>query len=381
MTNERIFLSPPHMLGSEREMLLEAFDSGYVAPAGPMIERFEAAFAEYVGGRYGVALSSGTAALHLALRIVGVGRDDLVAAPTLTFIGGVAAINYQGAAPIFVDADPGDWCMSPKGLEDAFDLAERAGKRIAAVVPTDLYGQACDIDVLQSICDARGAPLVMDSAEAVGALYKGRHAGGGVASAFSFNGNKIITSAGGGMLVTDDKALADRARYLSTAARQPTPHYEHTEVGYNYRLSNLSAAVGLAQLQTIEQRVALRRGIFDTYVARLGGLPGVSFAPEAADRRHSRWLTVMLIEPTVAGVTPEQVRVALEAVNIETRPLWKPMHMQPVFREALRTDCGVAEHLYERGLCLPSGSGMTAADLDRVCAALEQVLGRASAAA
>lgn len=378
---DRIFLSPPHMLGRERELLLEAFDSGYVAPAGPMIERFETAFAEYVGTRYAVALSSGTAALHLALRMLGVGRDDLVAAPTLTFIGGVAAIDYQGASPIFVDAEPDSWCMSPARLEDAFAIAGQAGKRIAAVVPTDLYGQACDVDGLQAVCDRHGVPMVMDSAEGVGALYKTRHAGGGVLSAYSFNGNKIITSAGGGMLTTDDKALADRARYLATAARRPTPYYEHVEVGYNYRLSNLSAAVGLAQLETIEQRVALRRAIFGAYVERLGRLQGISFAREVADRRHTRWLTVMLIEPDVAGYIPEQVRVALEAVNIETRPLWKPMHMQPVFQGALRTDCGTSEALYQRGLCLPSGSGMSADDVNRVCTALERVLTQARPAA
>jgi dTDP-4-amino-4,6-dideoxygalactose transaminase len=336
-----------------------------------MLEAFERAFAEYVGLPHAVAVSSGTAALHLALRILGVGRGDAVIAPTLTFMGGVAAIDYQGARPVFVDCAPLDWGLDASLLDEAFDLAERSGAPVKAVVPTDLYGQACDIDTIRAVADARGAPVLLDSAEGVGALYRGRHAGhGAVAAAYSFNGNKILTTSGGGMLCSEDKALIDRARYLSTAARQPQPHYEHTEVGYNYRLSNLSAAVGLAQLETIEERVAARRAVFEGYRERLRDVPGFDFAPEAPERRHTRWLTVALIDAAEFGLTPEQLRLALEEENIEARPLWKPMHLQPVFRNALKVGGERAEALFAQGLCLPSGTGMTSADLDRVCNAI-----------
>ncbi len=369
----RLFLSPPDIGARERELVAEAFDSGYIAPIGPMLERFERTFADYVGVRHAVAVSSGTAALHLALRMLDLGPGDAVIAPSLTFIGGVAPILYQGATPVFVDCDPVTWCLDEALLDDAFALAARQGLKVRAVMPTDLYGQACDVKALSSLAEAHGVPLIMDSAEGVGGLHEGRHAGAGATcAAYSFNGNKIITTSGGGMLTSDDKALIDRARYLATAARQPSPHYEHTEVGYNYRLSNISAAIGLAQLETIETRVARRRAIFDRYCAALSGLPGIGFAPEAPGRRHSRWLTVVLVDAEAFGRTPEEVRLVLEAEDIEARPVWKPMHLQPLFRDAPRVGGEVSERLFAKGLCLPSGSGMSDGDVDRVVEAIRR---------
>ncbi len=367
----QIFLSPPDVGQRERELILEAFDSGYVAPAGPMLERFERAFADYVGLGHAVAMSSGTAALHVALKMLGVGPGDAVIAPTLTFMGGVAPIVYLGATPVFVDCDDVLWGMDPARLDEAFERAGRLGLTVKAVVPADLYGQCCDIDALRAVCDRRGVPLLLDSAEGVGALANGRHAGhGAVAAAYSFNGNKIMTTSGGGMLASDDEAFIARARYLSTAARMPVAHYQHEEVGFNYRLSNISAAIGVGQLEGLEQKVARRRAIFDQYVERLGGLPGVSFAPERADRRHTRWLTVIRFDPAAVRVSPEEVRLGLGDRKIEARNVWKPMHLQPVFADAPTIGGERAEALYATGLCLPSGSSLSEADVDRICDAV-----------
>ena len=370
-----IFLSPPDVGPRERDLMLEAFDSGYVAPAGPMLERFEREFAQSVGIAHAVAMSSGTAALQVALHLIGVQAGDAVIVPTLTFMGGVAPLIYLGATPIFVDCDEDLWGLDADLLEDAFAITARKGLTVKAVVPADLYGQCCDIDAIRQVSDRFGAPVVLDSAEGVGATAGGRPAGhGAVAAAYSFNGNKIITTSGGGMLVSNDKAFIDRARYLSTAARMPVPHYQHEEVGYNYRLSNISAAIGIGQLESLEQRVARRREIFRTYVDRLGGRPGVSFAPEGPGRRHTRWLSVILLEPGVARSTPDELRVDLAAAGIEARPVWKPMHMQPVFRDADVVGGDRARRLYDTGLCLPSGSTLRAADLDRICEVISKRL-------
>lgn len=372
----RLFLSAPDVGQRERDLVMEAFDSNYVAPLGPMLERFEREFADYVGARHALAVSSGTAALHLALRMLGVGPGDAVIAPSLTFIGGVAPIAYQGATPVFVDADPVSWNLDTTLLDRAFDSAEAAGLKVKAVMPTDLYGQACDADAISAVCRQRGVSLIQDCAEGVGALYQGRPVGVlADCAGWSFNGNKIMTTSGGGMLTSDDGDLIARARYLSTAARQPAPYYEHTEVGFNYRLSNISAAIGLGQLESIEAKVARRRAIFARYVEQLADVPGLRFAPEAPDRRHTRWLTVALLDPEF-GATPEETRQTLERDDIETRPLWKPMHLQPVFATAPRVGGRVSEDLFARGLCLPSGSAMSDADVDRVCQALRAVARR-----
>jgi dTDP-4-amino-4,6-dideoxygalactose transaminase len=371
----RISLSAPDMGEAERRLLLETYDAGWISSVGPMVEQFERTFAASVGLAHATALSSGTAALHLALAMLNLGPGDAVIAPSLTFIGGVAPIFHAGARPIFVDVEADSWNLDPRLLEGAFARATAEGLTVRAIVPADLYGQCCDIDAIRAVAEAHGVPVILDSAEAVGATLNGRAAGqGALAAAYSFNGNKIITTGGGGMLASDDGALIARARYLATAARQPAVHYEHTEVGFNYRLSSLSAAVGVAQLASLDARVSRRRAIFDRYVEGLGDVAGLSFATEAPGRRHTRWLTVIQLDPAMASATPTVVMQALDAVNIESRPAWKPMHLQPVFAAAPMIGGDVAERIYERGLCLPSGSGLTDAEIDRVCEQIRQVL-------
>ena len=367
----RIPLSAPDIGSAERERLLETFDAGWISSAGPVVEAFERAFAEATGFAHATAVSSGTAALHLALTMLDLKPGDAVIAPTLTFIGGISPIVHAGARPIFVDSSPADWNLDPRLLEQAFDRARTEGLTVRAIVPADLYGQCCDIDAIRAVADAHGVPVILDSAEAVGATLNGRHAGHGAsAAAFSFNGNKIITTGGGGMLASEDGALIARARNLAAAARLPAVHYEHAEVGFNYRMLSLAAALGLAQMEALEARVVRRRAIFDRYEARLGGRYGVAFAPEAPGRRHTRWLTVMLMDAEFAA-SPDRLRLALDAANIEARPVWKPMHLQPVFRDALMINERVAETLFANGLCLPSGSTLTDADIDRVCDVIE----------
>jgi dTDP-4-amino-4,6-dideoxygalactose transaminase len=363
----RIFLSPPHMSGHELAYIHEAFASNYVAPTGPMLREFEREFADYSGIPHAVALSSGTAALHLALKSLDLTDGDEVWASTLTFIGSVVPVMYERLAPVFFDADRDTWTISPSLLAEEFRLAAKRGKLPKALIPTDLYGQSCDLDAILAVTREYGVPVVCDSAEAVGAHYKGRHAGDGAfATIFSFNGNKIITTSGGGMLASGDKRVIDRARYLSTQARQPAVHYEHTEVGYNYRLSNISAAIGRGQLEILEDRVARRRAIFDLYQKLLGDLPGLSFMPEAEYGRATRWLTVILLDDRIFGVNRVEVQRRLESQNIESRPVWKPMHLQPVFEQARHVGGAVAEELFQQGLCLPSGSQMTDQDVERV---------------
>ena len=372
----RLFLSPPHLAGSEQALIAEAFASNYVAPAGPMLAAFEGAFSACTGIPHAVAVASGTAALHLALRYLGIGRDDAVWASTLTFIGGVAPIVHQGATPVFFDSDPATWTLDPALLQTALADAARRGRLPKAVLPTDLYGQSCDLDAIRAACDAYEIPVIVDAAEAMGARYRGRHAGAGArVSAYSFNGNKIITTSGGGMLASDDDRLIAEARRLSQQARDPAPHYEHSTIGYNYRMSNILAAIGCAQLAVLDQRVARRRAIFAAYQARLTGLPGIGFMPEAAYGRANRWLTVIVVDPAVFGATPEDIRVALEAENIEARPVWKPMHLQPVFRDAPAVGGAVAERFFATGLCLPSGSQMTDGDVDRVAGVIRGMAG------
>lgn len=374
-TPARIPLSAPDLGPAERARLIQTFDEGWVSSAGPVVEAFERAFVEATGFAYATAVSSGTAALHLALTMLELKPGDAVIAPTLTFIGGVGPIVHAGARPIFVDCSAADWNLDPALLERAFDRAATEGLTVRAVLPADLYGQCCDIAAIRAIADAQGVPVILDSAEAVGATLNGRHAGHGAsAAAFSFNGNKIITTGGGGMLASDDAGLIARAKNLGAAARLPAVHYEHAEVGFNYRMLSLAAAVGLAQLETLDAKVERRRAIFDRYRARLGVRYGLDFAPEAPGRRHTRWLTVMLMDRDFTGVSPDRLRLALDAANIEARPVWKPMHLQPVFRDALTINDGVAETLYANGLCLPSGSSLTDAEIDRVCDVIEAAL-------
>jgi dTDP-4-amino-4,6-dideoxygalactose transaminase len=355
------------MSGKELEFIRQAFESNYIAPLGPMVEAFERELAEELNVPHVLATVSGTAAIHLALRCVDLQPGDEIWASTLTFIGSVAPITYERARPVFIDADPETWTHDTALLSEALATAAKRSELPKAIVPTDLYGQSCDLDTIVEISGGYGVPVICDSAEAMGTEYRGRKAGSGaLMAAYSFNGNKVITTSGGGALASANEKLIQRARYLSTQARQPVVHYEHTDVGYNYRLSNILAAIGRAQLSVLAERVARRRQIFQSYVDGLGDLPGFSFMPEASYGRHSRWLTVITIDPVKFGTDVETVRLALEDQNIESRPMWKPLHRQPVFSGARIIGGAVADRLYAQGLCLPSGSSMSQSDQDQV---------------
>lgn len=371
---KRVYLSPPHLSGLEAPFLQEALESGWIAPLGPQVDAFEQEFAEAVGAKHALAVSSGTAAIHLALLAAGVGPGDEVVVSTLTFAASAFPLRYLGAKPIFIDSEPLSWNMDPVLLEEFLAWRARMGRLPKAVVLVHLYGQSADIDPIRGICEECGVTLIEDAAEALGSTYKGKSPGTfGFAGIFSFNGNKIITTSGGGMLVSDDESLIAHARKLSTQAREPLPHYEHREVGYNYRMSNLLAAVGRAQLRTLEERVEIRRRIFERYWENLADLPGLSFMPEAPWGRHTRWLSVITIDPKMFGADREAVRLALEAKNIESRPVWKPMHLQPVFQHYEVVGGQVAEELFEKGLCLPSGSNLSEEEQLRVIETVRRV--------
>ncbi|NOX62599.1 MAG: aminotransferase class I/II-fold pyridoxal phosphate-dependent enzyme [Chloroflexi bacterium] len=374
MTRPRLYLSPPHMSGLEWQFLQEAFESNWIAPLGPQVDAFEQEFAELVAAKHALALSSGTAAIHLALIHLGVEPGDEVIVSTLTFAASANPVVYLGAKPVFIDSERVSWNMDPDLLAETLARKAREGRLPKAVVLVHLYGQTADIDRIGEICLEYDVPLIEDAAEALGATYKGRSPGAfGAAGIFSFNGNKIITTSGGGMLVSDDADLIAHARKLSTQARDPAPHYEHSEIGYNYRMSNLLAAVGRGQIRVLAERVEQKRRIFEWYRQNLADLPGVTFMPEAPWGRATRWLTVILIEPEEFGATREDVRRALEAENIESRPLWKPMHLQPVFRDCEIVGGAVAEELFEKGLCLPSGTIMNEDHVTRVAEMVSDV--------
>jgi dTDP-4-amino-4,6-dideoxygalactose transaminase len=372
----RIYLSPPDVGDDERRMLLDAFDSNWIAPTGPDLDAFERELAGRVGLDNALALSSATAALHLALLLVGVGPGDDVLVPSFTFVATASVVTYLGANPIFVDSSPSTWTIDP-GLvaEDLADRA-RAGRLPAAVVTVDLYGQCADYDELVHLCQEYGIPLIEDAAEALGATYRRRPAGSfGEAAVFSFNGNKIITTSGGGMLVSRSADLVARARHLANQAREPFVHYEHAAIGYNYRLSNLLAALGRAQLNGLDARIRRRRELNRAYRTALGDVPGISFMPVADYGEPNWWLTCITIDPDQFGADRERVRLALESVDIESRPTWKPLHLQPVFEGAPTVGGRVCAAIFERGLCLPSGSSLSDGDLDRVVEVILSVPG------
>jgi len=364
---KRLFLSPPHIAGTERARVGEVFDSNYIAPCGAMVDRFEAALAQHAG-RGALATASGTAALHLALRVLGVRPGDEVACSTLTFIASIAPALDMGAHPVFVESAPETWCMDPGALETAL----QKHPRIKAVVAVDLYGQCCDYAALETVCARHGAALIIDAAEALGATYKNRPAGAaGAAGFYSFNGNKIVTTSGGGALLMADATKLAHARKLSQQAREPEPWYEHAETGHNYRLSNVLAGIGVGQLELLKNFVEKRREIFSWYVEELKGL--VAFMPESPHGKSSRWLTVARLpacHKAERGKPSENVlRViaALDAANIESRPVWKPMHLQPVFAGCPCFGEPVSEAIFAEGVCLPSGSAMTREDVAEVC--------------
>jgi len=380
MTSKRVFLSSPHLSGLEEQFVADAFATNWVTPLGPHVDAFEVEFAAAVGARYAVALSSGTAALHLGLLLAGVGPGDEVLVSTLTFVASVNPIVYLGATPVFIDSERSSWNMDPALLEEALDARARRGRLPKAVVLVHLYGQSADLDAISAACARHGVPLIEDAAEALGASYKGRPPGtSGVSGVFSFNGNKIITTAGGGMLVSADEALIAHARKLSTQARDPAPHYEHSEVGYNYRMSNVLAAIGRGQLRVLGDRVAARRRNFAFYREALGDIPGIEFMPEAPWGTHTRWLTTLTIDPEEFAADREDIRRALDAEGIEARPVWKPMHLQPLYAQSPIVGGGVADDLYARGLCLPSGSNLTETDLERVVAVIRRTAALARA--
>ena len=357
-------------------MLLEAFDSNWIAPVGPDLDAFESELAARAGVEHAVALSSGTAALHLSLLLAGVGAGAEVLVPSFTFVATAAAVTYVGATPVFVDCSPSTWNIDPDLVAEELSARARSGRLPAAVVTVDLYGQAADYDPLLALCDSYGLPLIEDSAEALGATYRGAPAGGfGMAGVFSFNGNKIITTSTGGVLVSHSGDLIERARHLATQARDPFPHYEHSDIGYNYRLSNLLAALGRAQLLDLDGRIDRRRRINAAYRHGLGDLPGIRFMPVAEYGDPNWWLTCITVDPVAFGADRDQIRLALEAEDIESRPTWKPLHLQPAFAGAPSVGGAVCAAIFENGLCLPSGSGLTGPEQSRVVAAVRSMAG------
>jgi pyridoxal phosphate-dependent aminotransferase EpsN len=375
----RIYLSAPHLGSDELTLVQEAFATNWVAPLGPHVDAFEREMATRHGVAGAVALSSGTAALHLALIGQGVTRGDTVWCASLTFCGSANPIAYVGATPVFIDSERQSWNLDPALVAQGLDDAARKGRLPKAVISVDLYGQSADYEPIVTACQRHGVALIEDAAEALGATYRGKPAGVlGRCGILSFNGNKIITTSGGGMLLSDDNKLCDEARFLATQARDPAPWYQHTRIGYNYRLSNVCAGIGRGQLRVLDARINARRRVNERYRELLADLPGVSFAPELdhlPGTRCTRWLTVIQLDPTRARATPEQLRLALDAENIESRPVWKPMHLQPVFTGCAVLGGAVAEELFARGLCLPSGSSLCDAEQARVVAVLRRHLG------
>ena len=362
----RIHLSVPHLGPRERSYVLEAFASNWVSTVGPHLEAFECAFAARIG-RPCVALASGTAAIHLGLKLLDVGPGDEVLVSDLTFVASVNPIAYLGATPILVDSDPDNWMLSPGHLAEALEDRARRGRLPRAVVVAHLYGQSADMTPILAACRRYEVPVLEDAAEALGALYRGRPAGSfGAVSAFSFNGNKIITTSGGGMLAVAHPQWADRARHWSTQAREPAAEYHHTELGYNYRLSNVLAGIGRGQLEVLDERVRQRRAVAFRYRDAFADLPGLSLMPEAPYGFHTYWLSCFLVDRERLGVGRDDLLRALALADIEARPLWKPMHLQPLYAGCERYGGEVAADLYQRGLCLPSSSSLSRAEQDRV---------------
>ncbi len=367
-----ILLSPPDVDSAEREMVIEALDSGWVAPLGPMVDRFEQDFAKYVGAPAAAALSSGTAALHLALVLNGVGPGDEVVVPSFTFVATANAVTYVGAKPVFIDSELDTWNMDPVLLDTWLLDRAASGRLPAAIIVVDLYGQCAQYDKLEGICSRFEVPLIADAAEALGASWMGRSAGTfGHVGAFSFNGNKLITTSGGGMLVGEPDDM-DHVRRLASQAREPGPHYIHREIGFNYRLSNVLAAVGVAQLQKVPRFLDRRRRNRELYEELLSDIDGLTFMPRHESGVCNNWLTTISVDPSLGQ--PASVCAGIEEHSIEARPVWNPMHMQPVFAENEMIGGAVSEQIASTSLCLPSGSALTDENIDQVVAALRTVL-------
>lgn len=378
MTNSKIWLSSPHMGGGEQKFVQEAFDTNWVAPLGPNVTGFEQDLENYLGEAVHVgALSSGTAALHLALILLGVKNGDEVICQSMTFSASANPIVYLGATPVFVDSEPDTWNMCPMALEEAIKDRIANGKKPKAIIGVHLYGMAFKVDEITALANKYEIPLVEDSAEALGSTYKGRKCGTfGDLSILSFNGNKIITTSGGGAIVTKTIEQKNKAVFLSTQARDNAPHYQHSEIGYNYRMSNICAGIGRGQMEVLDKHIALRRAMHQFYVDLFKNISGVTvFSEPNADYFSNHWLSCIVIDPIKTnGVTSEKVRLALEKENIECRPLWKPMHLQPIFNHCRYFGNSVAENLFTNGLCLPSGSNLTPNDRNSIQNAIQRVL-------
>ncbi len=381
-STNKIWLSSPHMGGTEQKYVKEAFDSNWVAPLGPNVNGFEQDIANYIikeNKFHTAALTSGTAALHLALSMLNVGNDDVVMVQSFTFCGTSNPVSYQGAELVFIDSELDTWNMCPLTLKEA--LEQYKNRSVKAIIPVHLYGMPAKIDILQQIADEYNVPIIEDAAEALGSRYKNQSCGTfGEMAALSFNGNKIITTSGGGALVSKYKHYIDQARFLATQARDEAPHYQHSQIGYNYRMSNIVAGIGRGQMEVLDERVAQRRANNQRYRDFFVGIDGVTFQTEPdADYFSNYWLTAILIDPELTGgISREDVRLALDTENIESRPLWKPMHMQPVYEGSKFYGSGVCEKLFEQGLCLPSGSNLTDDAFGRIFGVLSRIFKKSS---
>lgn len=377
--DEKILLSTPHMGSREREFVEEAFKTNWIAPLGPNVDAFEKEVADYVGIKHAAALSSGTAAIHLALRILDVQPGDIVLCSSLTFVASANPIMYQHAIPVFIDSEPDSWNLSPVALEKALEYLRKLGKKPKAVIVVNLYGQSADMDPILDLCSKYNVPMIEDAAESLGASYKGRATGNaGVMGIFSFNGNKIITTSGGGMLVSDNEEYINQARFLATQARDSAPHYEHTQIGYNYRMSNILAGVGRGQIRVLDERVESRRKIFERYRDGFRKDDFLRWMPEPAWSYSTHWLTAGTLNTQGLAISSQELIQQLAAEHIEARPVWKPMHMQPVFKGSLSFNHGeksVSQDLFEHGICLPSGSNMTDDQQERIINTIKKIFG------
>lgn len=377
MEKKKIWLSAPHMGGEEIKFIQEAFDTNWISPVGPHIQKFEEELAAYSGMAHCAALSSGTAAIHLALIILGVQRGDEVICQSFTFAGSSNPIVYLGAKPVFIDSEVQTWNMDPDLLEEAIkDRIKQTGKKPRAIIVVHLYGMPAQISRIMAIARQYDIPVIEDAAEALGSRIDGQACGSfGDLAVFSFNGNKIITTSGGGALLSDNAAYISKARFLATQARDAAPHYEHSQIGYNYRLSNVCAGIGRGQLQVLEERVAQRRAVYTYYTQAFSGIAGIGFLAEPEGYKSNRWLSTILVDPTEnQGISREDIRLMLEAENIESRPLWKPMHLQAVYKEAPVYGGRLSADLFARGLCLPSGSDLQVEELQRITGLISELV-------
>lgn len=372
---KKIWLSPPHMGGEEMNFIKEAFETNWIAPLGPNVDGFEQDLTRYTGAAHAAVLTSGTAAIHMALILLNVGPKDEIICSSFTFAASANPIRYQGATPIFIDSEPKTWNMDPALLQQAIERRIQTGKKPAAIILVHLYGMPAQIDEIMEIANRFEIPVIEDAAEGLGSRYRDKALGTfGTLGTLSFNGNKIITTSGGGALISENQALIEKARFLSTQARDNAPHYQHSQIGYNYRMSNITAGIGRGQIKVLDERVGQRRANYEHYKSTLSDIPGISFPEEPDEMLSNRWLTAILIDPKLTGgITREHVRQALEKEKIESRPLWKPMHRQPVFEQYPFYGNGTSDQLFKNGLCLPSGSSLSKKDLKRITDTLYRV--------